>query len=166
VGIVITPCELSEVEKDQLNSQLEQKNAFPIFITAEEIAPYLIFYENHIRMLFHSFLDLCNINTHTQKNWHTYIDLNQKFVQKILTINKKLNCLKILLHNNHLLMVPLLLKKLLPLANIGLVFHTPFPNSSHFETAKFRFEMLKSLLTCDLICFNLFTHARNFIGCV
>jgi len=63
-------------------------------------------------------------------------------------------------------MVPSLLKKVLPLANIGLVFHTPFPNPSHFETAKFRFEMLKSLLTCDLICFNLFTHAKNLIGCV
>ncbi len=26
--------------------------------------------------------------------------------------------------------------------------------------------MLKSLLKCDLICFNLFIHAKNFIGCV
>jgi len=80
VGIVITPCELSEVEKDQLNSQLELKSAYPIFMTAEEIAPYLIFYENHIRMLFHSFQDLLNIYTHSQINWSTYIELNQKFV--------------------------------------------------------------------------------------
>ena len=59
-------------------------------------------------------------------------------------------------------MVPLYLKKIWDHANIGFYFHAPFPSSAHFRIHKFRLEILKSLLHCDLIGFHLFAYARNF----
>ena len=59
-------------------------------------------------------------------------------------------------------MVPLYVKKQFEGANIGLFFHSPFPSSAHFRSHKYRFEILKSLLHCDLVAFHLFMFARNF----
>lgn len=59
-------------------------------------------------------------------------------------------------------MVPLYVKKQFEEANIGLFFHSPFPSSAHFRAHKYRFEILKSLLHCDLVAFHLFIFARNF----
>lgn len=59
-------------------------------------------------------------------------------------------------------MVPLYVKKSFEEANIGLFFHSPFPSSAHFRSHKYRFEILKSLLHCDLVAFHLFMFARNF----
>lgn len=60
-------------------------------------------------------------------------------------------------------MVPLLVKKQFEQANIGFYFHSPFPSSSHFRIHKFRLEIMKSLLHCDLVAFHLFAYASNFI---
>jgi trehalose 6-phosphate synthase len=59
-------------------------------------------------------------------------------------------------------MVPLYVKKSFEQANIGFYFHSPFPSSAHFRIHKYRFEILKSLMHCDLIAFHLFMYARNF----
>lgn len=66
------------------------------------------------------------------------------------------------LHNCHLLMVPQYVKKAYEKANIGLYFHSPFPSSAHFRIHKYKYEILKSLVHCDLIAFHLFMYARNF----
>lgn len=59
-------------------------------------------------------------------------------------------------------MVPQYVKKAYEKANIGLYFHSPFPSSAHFRIHKYKYEILKSLVHCDLIAFHLFMYARNF----
>jgi len=48
-------------------------------------------------------------------------------------------------------------------ANIGFFFHSPFPSSGIFRMFQYRFELLQSLLQCDLVGFHLFEYARNFL---
>lgn len=60
IGLVTTLEDMSEKEKTKLNSQFENMGAYPIFMTAEQTAPYLRFYENILRPLFHNFKDLYN----------------------------------------------------------------------------------------------------------
>ncbi len=60
-------------------------------------------------------------------------------------------------------MVPHYLKKQFADANIGFFFHTPFPSSGIFRMFQFRFEILNSILQCDLVGFHLFEYARNFL---
>jgi len=66
------------------------------------------------------------------------------------------------IQDNNLIMVPNFLRKQWPEANIGVFFHSPFPSSDIFRMFPFRFEVLKSLLSADLIGFHLFEYARNF----
>jgi len=47
-------------------------------------------------------------------------------------------------------------------ANIGFFMHSPFPSSDIYKMFPYRGEVLKSLLSCNLIGFHLFEYARNF----
>ena len=60
-------------------------------------------------------------------------------------------------------MVPYYTKKIIPDANIGFFFHSPFPSSGIFRMFSFRFDILNSMLSCDLVGFHLFEYARNFL---
>ena len=47
-------------------------------------------------------------------------------------------------------------------ANIGFFFHSPFPSSDVYKMFPYRNEVLKSLLSCDLIGYHIFEYAHNF----
>jgi len=163
VGLVTTLEDLTNTEKEVLTQKFNSVRAYPIFMTMEELQPYLLFYENILRPLFHNFKDIRDMRNDYLKYWKDYLAVNQKVASKILEVTKaQNNATTIWLHNNHLLMVPLYVKKSFERANIGLFFHSPFPSSAHFRSHKFRFEILKSLLHCDLVAFHLFMYARNF----
>ena len=66
-------------------------------------------------------------------------------------------------HGDHLLTAPHFVRRAFPEANVGFFFHTPFPSSGIFRMFQFRFEILNSLLQCDLVGFHLFEYARNFL---
>lgn len=55
VGLITTLEELSSLEKEALEIKFQDQNCYPIFMTAEELGPYLLFYENILRPLFHNF---------------------------------------------------------------------------------------------------------------
>lgn len=120
--------------------------AYPIFMTAEQTTPYLRFYENILRPLFHNFKDIYNQCNEDLNHWKDFLEVNQLFANKIIEVKNKFNMQKaykkevksIWIHNNHLIMVPLLVKKQFEKANIGFYFHSPFPSSSHFRIHKYR----------------------------
>jgi len=164
IGLVTTLEDVSEQEKSDLTEKFKKMNAYPIFMTSQELAPYLLFYENIIRPLFHNFKDLYDMKNEYLKYWKDYVDVNKKVADKIIEVKNEHspNIKTIWIHNCHLLMVPLYVKKMYEEANIGFYFHSPFPSSAHFRIHKNRFEILKSLLHCDCIAFHLFMYARNF----
>jgi trehalose 6-phosphate synthase/phosphatase len=143
-------------------------NAYPIFMTAEELKPYLNFYENILRPLFHNFKDLYDMRNESLIYWKDFCDVNKKVADKVVEVKNSINRVNqaIWIHNNHLVMVPLYVKKQCEDANIGLFFHSPFPSSAHFRINKYRFEILKSIMHCDLVAFHLFMYARNFFKTV
>lgn len=162
VGLVTTLEDVSDKEKEELEAELRQVGAFPIFMTAEELEGYLSFYENILRPLFHNFKDLYDQRNEYLQYWSDYQIINQKVARRIIELKNEFKCRTIWIHNNHLLLVPQYVRKQFEQANIGFFFHSPFPSSAHFRIHKYRFEILKSLLHCDLIGFHLFMYARNF----
>ena len=83
-------------------------------MTAEETEPYLLFYENILRPLFHNFNDLYNLQNELLQYWKDFVAVNQKFANKIIDVKNEIiseGVTKIWIHNNHLIMVPLLVKK-------------------------------------------------------
>lgn len=83
-------------------------------MTAEETEPYLLFYENILRPLFHNFNDLYILQNSLLQYWKDFVAVNQKFANKIIDVKNEFSnegLTKIWIHNNHLIMVPLLVKK-------------------------------------------------------
>jgi trehalose-6-phosphate synthase len=78
IGLVTTLEDVSEQEKAQLTASFKQMNAYPIFMTSQELAPYLLFYENIIRPLFHNFKDLYDMRNEYLKYWKDYVEVNKK----------------------------------------------------------------------------------------
>lgn len=116
VGLVTTLEDMSDQEKADLEEQFRQRNAYPIFMTAEETGPYLMFYENQMRPLFHNFKDLYDLRNELNKYWKNFLDVSQRFADKIVEVKNELmragsKCTKIWVHNNQLIMVPLYVRK-------------------------------------------------------
>ena len=73
VGLVITLEDISDFEKQQLTLEFKNMNLYPIFMTSSEIEPFLTYYENIIRPLFHMFKDIKNLGQNQNFNWKEYI---------------------------------------------------------------------------------------------
>ncbi|KAK0560985.1 hypothetical protein OC844_003460 [Tilletia horrida] len=67
-------------------------------------------------------------------------------------------------HDYHLLLVPLMLRKLIPDAAIGLFVHAPFPSSEVFRCLPKRREIIEGMLGSDLACFQAFSYSRHFLS--
>lgn len=100
--------DVNQDEKHSLEIEFNKMNAYPIFMTAEELQPYLLFYENILRPLFHNFKDLYDMRNESLVYWKDYCEVNKRVAEKIVQLKVK----TIWLHNNHLLMVPLYVKKM------------------------------------------------------
>ena len=72
---------------------------------------------------------------------------------------------KIIVHDYHFLLVPSMVRKLLPDAILGFFLHTPFPSSEIFRCLPQRKEILTGVLGANLIGFQTYSYARHFISC-
>ncbi|KAI8581243.1 hypothetical protein K450DRAFT_233828 [Umbelopsis ramanniana AG] len=95
-------------------------------------------------------------------NWEDYVAVNTQFAQCIASQYRQGD--KIWIQDYHLLLVPELLRALVPEAPIGLFFHVPFPSSELFRCLSTRKQILTGLLGADLIGFQTFSYARHFIS--
>ena len=89
--------------------------------------------ERFIKPLFHNFkaADKNEVTEEFVDLWHQYIDTNAKFVQTLVELKK--NNDHIWIHDYHLLLVPVQLRKKDIITNIGFYFHSPFPSSDVFK---------------------------------
>jgi trehalose-6-phosphate synthase len=59
-------------------------------MTAKELGPFNIFFENILRPLFHNFKDLYDMKNESLKYYKDYCALNKKVAQKIVEVKNKL----------------------------------------------------------------------------
>ncbi len=64
----------------------------------------------------------------------------------------------------HLLLLPQMLRTMLPSAKIGFFLHVPFPSSELYRIMPYREELLVGLLNADLIGFQNYDYARHFLS--
>ncbi|KAN0059810.1 hypothetical protein ACQY0O_008384 [Thecaphora frezii] len=95
-------------------------------------------------------------------SWEAYYAANVAFAKKIAEEYKPGDLVWI--HDYHLLLVPLMLRKLVPDAHIGLFVHAPFPSSEVFRCLPKRKEILEGMLGADLACFQAFSYSRHFLS--
>ena len=95
-------------------------------------------------------------------SWDAYYAANEAFAKRIAQEYKPGDLVWI--HDYHLLLVPLMLRKLVPDAVIGLFVHAPFPSSEVFRCLPKRKEILEGMLGADLACFQAFSYSRHFLS--
>ncbi|KAI0703424.1 glycosyltransferase family 20 protein [Cytidiella melzeri] len=112
--------------------------------------------------LFHYLLwqDVATEYASADAHWAPYAAVNEAFAKRIQEVYKLGDLVWI--HDYHLLLVPSLLRQVLPDAAVGLFVHTPFPSSEVFRCLPRRKEILDGMLGANLICFQTYSYSRHF----
>lgn len=109
---------------------------------------------------------LCH-NAHTRPtfradDWKTYISVNQKFSDAVVSESKTENPV-ILVQDYHFALAPKMIREKLPKATIITFWHIPWPNAESFGICPWREEILEGLLGSSIIGFHTRFHCNNFI---
>ncbi|WAR61527.1 hypothetical protein PtB15_12B215 [Puccinia triticina] len=94
--------------------------------------------------------------------WKAYEEVNYAFAERIASVYQPGDLIWI--QDYHLLLVPRMLRKMLPKCHVGLFLHSPFPSSEFFRCLPRREEILDGMLGADLLCFQTYSYGRHFIS--
>ncbi|CAD6639941.1 BJ4_G0020010.mRNA.1.CDS.1 [Saccharomyces cerevisiae] len=94
-------------------------------------------------------------------SWKFYRNLNQRFADAIVKIYKKGDTIWI--HDYHLMLVPQMVRDVLPFAKIGFTLHVSFPSSEVFRCLAQREKILEGLTGADFVGFQTREYARHFL---
>ncbi|OGE56255.1 hypothetical protein PENARI_c003G06306 [Penicillium arizonense] len=94
-------------------------------------------------------------------SWAYYVSVNQAFTECIARNWKRGD--SIWVQDYHLMLVPAMLRKLLPDAHIGFFLHSAFPSSEVFRCLAMRKELLEGMLGADLIGFQVTEYSGHFL---
>eukprot|EP01133_Synstelium_polycarpum_P015640 gene15640-18582_t len=154
-------CEVQDGEVEEVTKAIKKEGSHfhPIFLDNVSINNY---YKGYCKMglwsLLHYQLNFVRLETEW---WDSYVLVNQKFCDRIAELYQPGDFIWI--HDYHLMLLPLMLKKVLPKeVSIGFFFHAPFPSYELFRILPNRKEMLKGILGSNLIGFQSFEYLRHF----
>lgn len=134
----------------RIQAELREKRLIPIMLCEEEINQYYEGFSNEtLWPLFHYFPSYANYDA---KQWDAYVSVNRKFANALLEVADETDTIWI--HDYHLMLVPAMIREMLPNASIGFFQHIPFPSYEVFRILPWRNEIVKGLLGADLIGFH------------
>ena len=153
-----------EIPKDQqatVIKELEEFNCVPVFMPDDTAELFYNGFSNSIIWpLFHYAPGDLNFDS---SMWEAYKHANHLFAETIRSMSTSSSDM-IWVQDYHLMLLPELLRKHNPQANIGFFLHTPFPSSEVYRILPVRTEILHGLLNCNLIGFHTFDYARHFLS--
>lgn len=151
----------NEQEKE-VTTTLAKDNLLPVFLTAREITCFYEGFSNEtLWPLFHSFPSYVKYDPNY---WACYKEVNRKFAEAILHVAAAGDTIWI--HDYQLMLVPQMVRELLPGAEIGFFQHIPFPSQELFRLLPWREELLQGVLGADLIGFHTYDDVRHFLSAV
>lgn len=96
------------------------------------------------------------------QEYNAYKEANLMFFDEVQKYCKEGDMVWI--HDYHLMHLPeMIRRKFLSNIKIGFFFHTPFPTSEIYKTLPVREELLKGVISCDLVGFHTYEYVRHFI---
>ncbi len=132
----------------------------PIFLEEELYNNYYNGLSNStIWPLFHYFPSL---TSYSKEHYQAYYKVNQQFADNIAEVMKPGDVIWV--HDYQLMILPAMLRKLLPGATIGFFLHIPFPSYEIFRMlpGKWKRDILQGLLGADLVGFHTYDYAQHF----
>ena len=101
-----------------------------------------------------------------QEDWLQYKEVNDIFAKSILEEVKNMPNPLILLQDFHLALLPAMIKKGRPDAQVGIFWHIPWPEPETFSICPWRKEILQGMLGADIVGFHIQQYCNNFIDTV
>eukprot|EP00898_Chlorokybus_atmophyticus_P003806 jgi/Chlat1/4426/Chrsp29S04392 len=156
-----------EADRANLSAALQEKGCVPVYLTEQIMALYYNGYCNNVLWpLFHYMglpvEDNLGGTRNLQTQWMTYKRANEQFSRVVASIYQPGDV--VWCHDYHLLLLPSYLKALNPEMKVGWFLHTPFPSSEIYRTLPARDEILRGVLSADLIGFHTYDYARHFVS--
>ncbi len=158
----LTNEEVTDSQKLEIQKLLKKDKCIPVYLDQNEVDEFYDGFSNRtIWPLFHYF---AQYTEYIQEFWESYINVNRKFADAILSNMDGVD--KIWIHDYHLMMLPQMIKEKRPDVSIGFFLHIPFPSYEVFRILPWREELIEGILGADLIGFHTYDYQRHFTSCV
>ncbi|KAF2200033.1 hypothetical protein GQ43DRAFT_490188 [Delitschia confertaspora ATCC 74209] len=165
VGLIGFPTDsLDEARKQEIEEKLENEyDALTVYVSDSDLDGHYAHYCKTILWpVFHYQIpDHPKSKAYEDHSWVYYVNLNQAFADKIVANYKRGDVIWV--HDYHLLLVPNMIRKKLPDAQIGFFLHTAFPSSEVFRCLAVRNQLLEGILGANLVCFQIKEYAHHFL---
>ena len=157
---------LDQYDKDDqlsIKNALWKNNCVAVDISKEQLqGHYHHFCKVVLWPLFHySQPDYMTITKFEDHNWLMYQKVNYMYAQQIAQTYKDGDV--VFINDYHLMLVPQMLRLMIPDAKIGFFLHIPFPSSEIFRCLYVRDEILLGPTGADVIGFQTYSFARHFL---
>lgn len=155
---------LSTEVKAHIANELEDNfDSLVVYINDTDMNSH---YEHYCKFIlwpmFHSQVpDLPKSKAYQDNSWSHYVNVNASFTDCIIK-NYKPNDI-VWVHDYHLLLVPGIVRKQRPDAQIGLYIHSAFPPSEIFRCLPSRYELIEGMLGANMIAFQTADYRYQFL---
>lgn len=135
-----------------------------IWLTDKEKKGYYVGFSNE------TLWPLCHM-AHTRpifrkEDWVEYRKVNGKFAYSLLAEIKDVQRPLILIQDYHFALLPKMIKKSRPDAEVGIFWHIPWPSAESFSICPWRKEILEGMLGADVLGFHIQQYCNNFLETV
>ncbi|KAL0306620.1 UNVERIFIED_CONTAM: Alpha,alpha-trehalose-phosphate synthase [UDP-forming] 1 [Sesamum radiatum] len=153
--------------KKTLTEALAEKRCIPVFLDEETVHQYYNGYCNNILWPLFHYLglpqeDRLATTRSFQSQFAAYKKANQMFADVVLEHYEEGDV--VWCHDYHLMFLPKCLKDYNSEMKVGWFLHTPFPSSEIHRTLPSRSELLRAVLSADLVGFHTYDYARHFVS--
>ena len=153
---------LKQSDQELITKDLKKIGCCPVFLSNKQIDDFYSGFSNKtIWPLFHYFGEYTIFD---DGYWEAYKNVNQLFCDTIVGQLKKKDIIWV--HDYQLMLLPSMLRKEIPTAQIGFFHHIPFPSFELIRNLPWRMEILDGLLGADLIGFHEYDYVRHFLSSV
>lgn len=101
-----------------------------------------------------------------KEDWAEYRRVNGLFAKTLLAEVRHVERPIVLVQDYHLALVPALIKKSRPDAQVAMFWHIPWPSVAQFAICPWRKELLEGMLGADLVGFHTQQYCNNFMDTV
>jgi len=148
--------------QQELVHMLRGRGYEPVFLSSNTLQNYVAFCKCILWPLFNSQLVTRKF---CKEQWTAYKKANAAIAQAVRRmVGTDPDADLIWIHNYHLLLLPLELRKLGVTSRLGFFNHTPFPSSEIFRALPMRSSLLKGVLGADLLGFQTYDDSRHFLS--
>ncbi len=149
---------LNGTQQRALEARLSEFRLIPVYLRRREVKSFYEDVANAVLWpVFHSQIDQL---TNAFAGWDAFRAVNAKFARAVAERGEPGD--QVWVHDYQLVLVPAMLRELVPDGRIGFFLHIPFPSDDILSLLPWSEDILRGILGADLVGFHTYAYLRNF----